>query len=189
MRHPIALLWTCAACATTAPPRTGPVAGGVEGAACHGASAPDAPAPPSSGLAADFALSDTEGGTVRLSELRGRVVLLDFWATWCVPCEAALPHLQKLHEANEARGLTVLGIAMDGPETMATVGPFARRHALSFPVLLDEETRAVSLYNPRRSAPMQVLVDRGGRIAWVHEGYVPGDEALLAEQVARLLGP
>ena len=142
----------------------------------------------SGGEASDFTLRDTEGKTVRLSDyLHKDVVLIDFWATWCVPCEAELPHLQQLYEANKDKGFVVLGVAMDGPETIAQVGPFTRRYNLSFPVLVDEETKVVNVYNPKRTAPLSVLIDRKGVIARVRSGYSAGDEKLIAEDVASLV--
>jgi peroxiredoxin len=115
------------------------------------------------------------------------VVLIDFWATWCVPCEAELPHLEALYEQNKDKGFVVLGVAMDGPETVAQVGPFARRYNLQFPVLLDEETKVVNVYNPKRTAPLSVLIDKKGVIARVRSGYSAGDEKLIAEDVASLV--
>ena len=139
--------------------------------------------------ATDFTLRDTDGKTVRLSDFLGKsVVFLDFWATWCVPCEAELPELEKLYEDNKDKGFVVLGIAMDGPETIAQVGPFSRRYNLGFPVLLDEETKVVNIYNPKRTAPLSVLIDRKGQIARVRQGYSAGDEKLIAADVASLLG-
>jgi peroxiredoxin len=140
--------------------------------------------------ATDFNLRDVDGKNVQLSDYLGKnVVLLDFWATWCVPCGAELPHLEALYQEKKDKGLVVLGIAMDGPETVAQVGPFARRYNLSFPVLLDEETRVVGVYNPKRTAPLNVLIDRKGQIARVRSGYNAGDEKLIADDVASLLGP
>ena len=139
--------------------------------------------------ATDFTLRDVEGKDVRLSDFSGKVVLIDFWATWCVPCEAEIPHLQKMYDENKEAGFVVLAVSMDGPETIANVGPFARRYNLSFPVLLDEETKVVGIYNPKRTAPLSVLIDRGGKIARVRAGYNPGDEALIAADVKRLLAP
>lgn len=141
------------------------------------------------GQASDFTLHDTEGRNVALSDFLGnKVVLLDFWATWCVPCEAELPHLERLFETYKDQGFVVLGIAMDGPETLAQVAPFARRYNLSFPVLLDEETKVVGVYNPKRTAPLSVLIDRKGQIARVRSGFSSGDEKLIEEDVASLVG-
>ena len=137
--------------------------------------------------ASDFTLRDLDGRQVHLSDFQGKVVLLDFWATWCVPCSAELPQLEALYEQNKDAGLVVLGIAMDGPESVAQVLPFSRRYNLTFPTLLDEETRVVGAYNPQRIAPMTVLIDRRGIIARVRNGYNAGDEKLIADDVANLL--
>jgi peroxiredoxin len=140
------------------------------------------------GAATDFTLRDTEGRTVHLSDFLNRdVVLIDFWATWCVPCEAELPHLESLYKNYKDHGFVVLGIAMDGPETIAQVGPFAQRYNLSFPVLLDEETKVVAVYNPKRTAPLSLLIDRKGQIARVRQGFNAGDEKLIEEDVRSLV--
>jgi peroxiredoxin len=142
----------------------------------------------SSSSATDFTLRDLEGKTVRLSDFLNKdVILLDFWATWCVSCGAELPHLESLYRSHRDKGFVVLGIDIDGPETVAQVGSFARRYDLTFPVLLDEETRVVGLYNPKRVAPMTILIDRRGRIARVRNGYNAGDERLIAQDVQNLL--
>jgi peroxiredoxin len=103
-----------------------------------------------------------------------------------VPCEAELPHLEKLYGDFHDKGFVVLGVAMDGPETVAQVGPFVRRYQLSFPVLLDEETKVVGVYNPKRTAPLSVLIDRKGSVARVRQGYSAGDEKLIEEDVRSL---
>jgi len=139
--------------------------------------------------ATDFTLRDTDGRNVRLSDFLAKdVVLIDFWATWCVPCEAELPHLETLFESYKDKGFVVLGVAMDGPETVAQVPTYARRYNLSFPVLLDEETKVVNIYNPKRTAPLSVLIDRKGQIARVREGFSSGDEKLIQADVASLVG-
>jgi len=137
--------------------------------------------------ASDFTLRDLDGKQVHLSDFQGKVVLLDFWATWCVPCQAELPQLEELYQKHKDEGLVVLGIAMDGPESVAQVVPFSRRYNLTFPTLLDEETRVVGAYNPQRIAPLTVLIDKRGIIARVRNGYNAGDEKLIADDVANLL--
>jgi peroxiredoxin len=137
--------------------------------------------------ATDFTLRDLDGRDVHLSDYGGQVVLLDFWATWCTPCAAELPHLERLYQERRNDGFVVLAIAMDGPESIAQVAPFARRYDLSFPVLLDDETRVVNVYDPKRVAPLSLLIDRRGLIVRVRNGYNAGDEQLIAADVARLL--
>ena len=163
----------------------GLVLGALIASAC--ASSPVSPETRPAADSADFVLTDVEGKDVRLSDFAGHVVLVDFWATWCTPCVAALPALQQLHEKYAGDGLTVLSVAIDGPETLASVGPFARRMGLTFPVLLDEESRVVAMFNPGRTVPFQLLVDRRGRIVKRRQGYAPGDEKLLEAELAALL--
>lgn len=140
------------------------------------------------GSAPDFTLRDVDGRDVSLSDFAGRVVLLDFWATWCVPCEAAMPHLQSMYEKYEAQGFTVLAISMDGPESLASVGPFARRYGLTFPVLLDVETHVTGIYNPKRTAPLSVFIGRDGKVAHTRQGFSAGDEQLVEAKLLELLG-
>ncbi|MSP62393.1 MAG: TlpA family protein disulfide reductase [Myxococcales bacterium] len=139
--------------------------------------------------ATDFTLRDLEGRDVRLSDYTGKVVLIDFWATWCVPCEAEIPHLQQLYDEHKEKGFVILGIAMDGPETLANVGPKARSLNITFPVLLDEETKVVAVYNPKRTAPLSILIDRKGQIARTRSGFNAGDEKAIEADVKSLLGP
>lgn len=136
----------------------------------------------------DFALRDMTGQIVRLSDYLGQqVVLINFWASWCAPCAAELPQLDRLYKAHKAEGFVVLGIAMDGPETVANVAPIVHRYDLSFPILLDEETRVVAMFNPKRAAPFSVLMGRDGRVAKTREGYVSGDEKSIEADVVSLL--
>ncbi len=138
-------------------------------------------------MAEDFQLRDIEGRDVHLSDFNGKVVLMDFWATWCTPCAAELPHLERFYETYKDRGLVVLGISMDGPETEASVPSFARRYGLTFPVMVDEETRVTGLYNPKRSAPLSILIDRGSHVARTREGYSIGDEKLIEADIQDLI--
>src|SRR5688500_6252056 len=87
-------------------------------------------------FAVDFALPDLHGKTVRLSELRGRPVLVNFWATWCYPCRVEMPSMNALYQGYKDSGFVILAIASDarGAETVA---PFVQEYGLTFPVLLD----------------------------------------------------
>ncbi len=138
----------------------------------------------SSADAMDFTLTDVEGKQVSLSDYLGKwAILVDFWATWCKPCIAEMVHLQKLYDKKKAGGFVVLAVSIDGPETEAQVAPFVKNKGFTFPVLLDPETRATSLYNPRRAAPYTVLIDRSGKIVVRREGFNPGDEVQLEKDV------
>jgi peroxiredoxin len=138
--------------------------------------------------ATDFSARDLEGKTVRLAQYLGKQpILLNFWQTWCEPCLAEFPHLRRMYDTNKAKGFLLFGVAMDGPETIANVPAFASRNQLNFPVLLDEDSHVAAIYNPKKSAPLSVLIDRRGRIAVIREGYNPGDEKFLAEEVAKVV--
>ena len=138
--------------------------------------------------ASDFSARDIDGKTVKLSTYLGKqAILLNFWQTWCEPCVAEFPHMRKMYEANKSKGFIMFGIAMDGPETVANVPAFAKRNQLNFPVLLDEDSHVAQIYNPKKSAPLSVLIDKSGKIVMIREGYNPGDEEYLAKDVAKVL--
>lgn len=163
--------------------------GGAAGSGAARVTSGDESAPTRTGTqATDFAARDIEGKTVRLSDYLGKqAILVDFWSTFCEPCLAEMPHLRKLYESQKGKGFVILAVSMDGPETVAEVPSFAKRNGMSFPVLLDEDSHIVSIYNPKRSAPLSVLIDKQGRVVRVREGYNPGDEALIAADVASVL--
>jgi peroxiredoxin len=139
-------------------------------------------------MATDFAARDTDGKTFRLSDHLGKeAILLDFWATWCEPCMAEMPHLEELYEQNKSKGFLVAAVSMDGPETIADVPMFAKRHNMTFPVILDEDSHVISVYNPKRSAPLSVIIDKKGRIFRLRESYNSGDEKYVAADVAEVL--
>jgi peroxiredoxin len=156
-------------------------------AGCERAPAPVAPAR-NPALARDFTARDLDGKQIRLSDSRGeRAVLLSFFATWCAPCVQELPHLRKLYEANKDRGFLVLAISVDGAETVANVANFEKRNQLPFPTLIDTDSAISNIYNPHKSVPYSVLIDKTGTIVRVREGYQSGDEELVAKDVETVL--
>ena len=138
--------------------------------------------------AIDFTLKDLGGNSVRLSDQQGEdIILLNFWATWCVPCTKELPHFQKLHDIYQGKGLQIFAISVDGPQSSSQVKPFMQRYRYTFPVLLDVESQVVALYNPQVILPYSLLIDRQGRIRHVQQGYSPGDERILEAKLVELL--
>ncbi|MDF3065211.1 MAG: resA2 [Polyangiaceae bacterium] len=132
----------------------------------------------------DFELPRLDGGSERLSSHFGKdVVLIDFWATFCKPCLRAMPDLDALYRARKERGFVVLGVSIDGPGSSADVQAEVSRLGVTFPILLDQESRAVALYNPRASAPFSVLIGRDGRVLAQREGYTTGSHDALERDV------
>lgn len=119
--------------------------------------------PPSTGYeAADFTLPDLQGNPVRLSDLRGKVVFLNLWATWCPPCRMEMPGMERLYHQLAGRDFAMLAVAEDNGGAEA-VAPFVRQQGLSFPVLLDPD----ATLSPRYGAtgyPETFIIDRSGRV-------------------------
>jgi peroxiredoxin len=144
------------------------------------------PAPAAGGKATNFTVRDIKGKYLRLRDFDKQVVLMNFWATWCKPCLVELKHLQKLYKKYNSKGFVVLGVSMDGPQTRAKVKPFVKRYGLTFPVVIDKETRIVKLYNPKRAAPFSVLIKRG-KVVRTREGFHVSDLPAIEKEVCELL--
>lgn len=143
-----------------------------------------APAAPPTGVAPDFTLRTLDGRNLRLQEQRGRVVLVNFWATWCGPCRVEMPHLNRLHDKYRAAGLVLLGVNVDeDPRAAAGV---AAKLGVQFPVLLDTD-KAVSRLYDLNSMPSTVLIDRDGKVRYLHRGYRDGYENTYEQQIRELL--
>jgi peroxiredoxin len=131
-----------------------------------------------------FALRDLEGTTVSLDELRGRVVLVNFWATWCKPCEDEMPAMQQLYAALRGDGFELLAVSVDADRSL--VEDFRDRLALSFPILLDPEQEASKAYQTYRF-PESFLVDGKGTIVERYVGPREWASPAYVERVRRLL--
>lgn len=137
-----------------------------------------------SGNAPDFTLRTMDGKNLRLQEQRGRVVLVNFWATWCGPCRQEMPLLNQLYQKYQGSGFTLLGVNVDDDSRNAV--NVANKLGVSFPVLLDSEKKVSKLYD-LNSMPSTLLIDRDGKVRYVHRGYQAGYEALYEKQIRELL--
>ena len=145
-------------------------------------------APTLAGEAApDFSLRDINGKEVSLSSYKGKVVLVNFWATWCGPCKLEMPHLDKMDRDLESKGFEVISISTDDARAASKVKPLVKRGGYGFTVLLDKDTTVVSQYNPAKTLPYNVLIDRAGNIHKVYQGYNPGDEVELRRDIEALV--
>ena len=142
----------------------------------------------SSGLAGqpapDFALKSSSGQNMRLSEHRGDVVMINFWATWCGPCRQEMPLLDELYSRYQRVGFNLLGVNIDDDSSRAM--EMINELGVSFPVLFDAAKEVSRLYQVD-AMPVTVIVDREGNVRHVHQGYKPGYEQKYLDQVRALL--
>ena len=143
-----------------------------------------APAIAPATAAPDFTLRTMDGPNLRLQEQRGRVVMINFWATWCGPCRQEMPHLTRLYEKYRASGFVLLGVNVDDDtRNAATV---AAKLGVRFPVLLDTDKKVSKMYD-LSTMPSTVLIDRDGKVRYIHRGYLTGYEETYDRQIRELL--
>jgi peroxiredoxin len=123
--------------------------------------------------APDFALNNSNGASVRLSKYKGKVVLLNFWATWCHGCKLEIPWFTEFESKYKHSGLAVIGVSMD-EDGWKSVKPFLKEKKLNYPVVVGNEDLA-KLYGGVETMPMTLLIDRDGKIAATHVGMVDKD--------------
>ena len=142
----------------------------------------------SSGLegqaAPDFALKSSTGENLRLSEYRGDVVMINFWATWCGPCRQEMPLLDELYNRYQRVGFNLLGVNIDDDSGRAM--RMVEELGVNFPVLFDARKEVSKLYEVE-AMPVTVIVDRLGTVRYVHHGYKPGYEDKYLDQIRSLL--
>ena len=127
-----------------------------------------------------------DGDSVSLDEVRGRVVLLNVWATWCHPCRDEIPILQALHERYGPRGLELIGVSVDARGAEATIREFARDFGMTYPLWVDPDERVQSTFFAI-GVPATFLIDRSGVLRWRHVGPVRADDATLVRALERAL--
>ena len=134
--------------------------------------------------APDFTLRSMKGQNLRLQEQRGQVVMVNFWATWCGPCRQEMPQLNRLYEKYRAAGFVLLGVNVDDDTSKAT--DVAGKLGVTFPVLLDTDKAVSKLYD-LSTMPSTVIIDRNGKVRYVHRGYLAGYEDNYEKQIRELL--
>jgi peroxiredoxin len=138
---------------------------------------PGAPAPA-------FTLAARDGGKLSLADLKGQVVMINFWATWCGPCRQEMPLLAQLHDKYEPLGFIMLGVNVE-PDSAAAVA-WLKNVPVNFPILFDTDSAVAGRFGVE-GMPSSVLVDRNGQVRYIHRGYKPGDEAKYADMIRSLV--
>jgi peroxiredoxin len=138
----------------------------------------------SAAMAPSFTLPSRSGDTVSLEKLKGQVVMLNFWASWCGPCRQEMPLLDQMHKRYSALGFTLLGVNVEANTKDAE--RWLAETPVSFPVLFDKDSRVSKLYDVN-AMPSTVFIDRKGNVRYLHRGYKPGDESEYLNQIRALL--
>lgn len=135
--------------------------------------------------ARDFTLKSNQGKNIRLSDLKGQVVMLNFWASWCGPCRQEMPLLDKMYQRYSPAGFTLLGINNDNTEEKANA--ILKEIAVSFPILYDLDAEVRNMYREHEGIPLSIFIDCDGHIDTVHRGYKSGDEKDYLSHIKGLL--
>jgi cytochrome c biogenesis protein CcmG/thiol:disulfide interchange protein DsbE len=132
----------------------------------------------------DFTLEDMHGAEVKLSDYAGKVILLDFWATWCAPCRIEIPGFIELLDKYEDRGLAILGISVDDP--VSSLQLYAEEMQMDYPVLIgDGRDDVKDTYGPLLGFPTTFLINRDGDICYQHTGFAPKEQ--FEQEILQLL--
>lgn len=135
-------------------------------------------------LGPDFELTDVSGVTVQLSDYRGKVVILNIWATWCPPCREEIPSLIQLQKKFNSKGLQIIGVSVDEDNSEKVVADFIRNFGINYPVTIDDGT-VQEEYGPLSVIPTTYILDRSGYIRYYAPGYLEYEQ--LEEAVTDLV--
>ena len=136
------------------------------------------------GPAPAFTLSALSGDQGALSQYKGQVVMVNFWATWCGPCQQEMPLLDQMYKKYKPAGFTLIGVNVD--KEAPPVKALLARKPVSFPVLLDPDNEVSKAYHVDEM-PSSVIIDRKGQIRYIHRGYKPGDENEYQDRIRQLI--
>ena len=135
-----------------------------------------------------FVIEMLEGGDRSLADFRGKIVLVDFWATWCKPCRETMPRLQKLHSAYAARGFEVLGVSIDEDDNrIKKIGTMAEKLVIAYPIFVDAKQTPAWHQFKVKAIPAMFLLDRGGQVVAQWTGKI--DYEQVEQAVLRRLEP
>lgn len=135
---------------------------------------------------ANFSLKNLKGEKVSLADFKGKVVVVNFWATWCEPCKQELPFLNRYYLDNKD-DVVVLAVATDNAQTINKVRSTVKRKRWKMPILLDTDGQVSGDLNPRGAAPYTMYLDRNLKLAGDHDGYAPGDEKAMLATIKALM--
>ena len=163
-------------------------AAGCSSTATEGAEQPDGERlPQAMGIAPDFEAEALTGELIQLSELRGQVVLLQFFSSWSRTSRGMLPQVAKLDAERRDKGLFIIGVALDEPDTVAQLRRTTDERNVRFPVVWDSDTNITRLYNPKKIIPYGIFIRCNGHVAQHFNGYLPGEDAAMKKIVDREL--
>lgn len=137
-------------------------------------------------VAPAYSATRLDGGPVSLAQLKGKVVLLNVWATWCAPCRDEIPYLQSLYIAHAAKGFEVVGVSVDARGSEKSVASFRDEFGMTYPIWLDPDERVQTLYLAL-GVPATYLIDRSGVMRWKHLGTVRASDSTFTRALAASL--
>ena len=134
--------------------------------------------------APQFTLAAKGGSNVSLSQYKGQVVMINFWASWCGPCRQEMPLLESIYKKYNKLGFTMLGVNVE-PDSKAA-NEWLKQTPVSFPILYDKESKVSKAYDVA-TMPSTVIIDRSGKVRVLHRGYKPGDENEYLDSIRTLI--
>jgi len=132
----------------------------------------------------EIGLRDRSGNNIDLASLKGKVVLVDFWASWCAPCKQEMPVLERLYQQYKKDGLVIVAVSVD--KESSNIADFLKQVHVTFPIVHDQEHAVADRFKPPRM-PSSYIVDRKGLVRHVHGGFRPDDAAALEAEIKALL--
>jgi len=139
---------------------------------------------PAGGPAPNFTLESRDGKPLSLAQYKGQVVMLNFWASWCVPCKQEMPLLDSIQKKYSKLGFTLIGVNVE-PDSQAA-NAVLQKIPVSFPIVYDTESKVSEAYQVS-GMPSTVIIDRKGQVRMLHKGYKPGDENEYLDSIRTLI--